>query len=74
MLNRLRAGLHTNVRKKRFAGAAIEAGGAKLDQLVGLEAALDFVKNPRRQSRGADQHDRLEGVRASFQLAPSNGR
>jgi hypothetical protein len=72
LLNGLRARPQANLSEQRIAGVAIRAGGAELDQLVAFQAAVDLGKDRRRQSRGADQDHRLQGMGARLQLAPLN--
>jgi hypothetical protein len=72
LLNGLRARPQANLGEQRIAGVAIRAGGAELDQLVAFQAAVDLGKDRWRQSRGADQDHRLQGMGARLQLAPLN--
>ena len=74
MLNRLRSGPPANLFKNRREPRAIGAGNAHLDQLVVFQTAVDFREDRGRQSGSADQHDRIERVRAGFQFAPPRGR
>jgi len=74
VLDRLRSGPPANLLEDRLAPGAIGAGNAHLDQLVAFQTAVDFREDRGRQSGSADQHDRIERVRAGFQLAPPRGR
>jgi hypothetical protein len=72
LLHGLRTRPRADLREERFALAAIDPGGAQLDQLVAFQRPIDFGKDRRRQSRSADQHHRPEGMGTRPQLAPLN--
>jgi hypothetical protein len=54
----------------RVAGVALAAGGADLDELVGLERAVDLGDHLVGEALVADDDDGIELVRLGAQLAP----
>lgn len=54
-------------------GVAVFAGDPDLDQLMRVQAALDFLEHRRREPFIADQNHGIEGVGAGFERAALGG-
>ena len=69
----LRAGAPAEFVQCPFPFAALQRGGADLDQLMSLERPIHLRDQLGGDALVADPHDRLQLVRARFELAPLRG-